>query len=235
MANQWQRQIMLIGDAAQDKLLRSHAAVFGVGGVGSFVCEALARAGVGTITLIDNDTVSESNLNRQLVALHSTLGKYKTEVMAKRIFDINPNCRVIERREFFCEENAESFFDEKYDYIADAIDSVPSKVCLIKTALERDLPIISSMGTGNRLDPTQLQITDLSKTSGCPLARVMRQKLRALGIQHLTVLSSTELPVKPIKDETLDENVPGSCAWVPPCAGMMIAGFIVRKLLEDNA
>lgn len=233
MNDQWQRQNMLLGADSADILKQKHVAVFGVGGVGSYLCEALARAGVGRLTLVDHDTVSVSNLNRQLVALHSTVGKYKTEVMAARIRDINPDCTVDEMRIFYAEENRELFFCLNFDYIADAIDSVPSKVSLICEAIERNVPIISSMGTGNRLDPTQFLITDLSKTSGCPLARVMRQKLRQRGVTHHTVLSSTELPTAPVRDPALRENVPGSVSWTPPCAGMMIAGYIIQQLLHN--
>ena len=226
---------MLLGEKSLAVLKNSHVAVFGIGGVGSFICEALARAGVGKLTLIDHDAVSVSNINRQLVALHSTVGKYKTEIMAARIRDINPDCAVYEMREFYEEENASHFFSRQYDFIADAIDSVPSKVHLICEAKSRSIPIISSMGTGNRLDPTQFVITDLSKTSGCPLARVMRQKLRQKGITHHTVLSSTELPLTPIQDPELRQSVPGSVSWTPPCAGMMIAGHIIRSLLDNSA
>lgn len=230
---QFSRQNMLLGENSAVRLHKAHVAVFGIGGVGSFTAEALARAGVGHLTLIDNDVVSISNLNRQLVALHSTVGQKKTEVMAARIADINPDCHVRTIDAFYEEANKDAFFDSSYDYIADAIDSVASKVSLIVTAHERNIPIISSMGTGNRLDPTQFLITDLSKTSGCPLARVMRHDLRKFGITHHTVLSSTELPQKPqIPDG--EAHVPGSVAWVPPCAGMMIAGYIIRELLTKE-
>lgn len=223
---------MLLGEERQERLHSKHVAVFGIGGVGSFIAEALARAGVGRLTLVDHDTVSLSNLNRQLIALHSTVGRYKADVMAERITDINPACKITVMRSFYDAEHREDFFCEPYDYIADAIDNVPSKTDLIASAIERNVPIISSMGTGNRLDPSKFKICDLSETSGCPLARVMRQRLRKLGIEHHTVLSSTEPPVSPMHDGMLPENVPGSCAWVPPCAGMMIAGYIVRVLTE---
>lgn len=237
MNQQFSREIMLLGEDGLARLQRAHVAVFGVGGVGSFVAEALARAGVGTITLVDNDTVCESNLNRQLVALHSTIGQYKTDVMAARIADINPACQVRCIRSFYEEANKEEFFSQDFDYIADAIDSVPSKLSLIETALARKIPIISSMGTGNRLDPTRFVITDISKTSGCPLARVMRRELRNRGITHHTVLSSTELPRKPLPaaEPGARQSVPGSVSWTPPCAGMMIAGYILRALaLPDS-
>lgn len=236
MKEQYCREAMLIGQEGVEKLHRARVAVFGIGGVGSFTAEALARAGVGHITLVDNDVVSESNLNRQLVALRSTIGQYKVDVMAARIHDIDPNCQVTVHRAFYEEANKEDFFSD-YDYIADAIDSVASKLSLIETAIEKGIPILSSMGTGNRLDPSKFVITDISKTSGCPLARVMRRELRARGILHHTVLSSTELPIKP---QPLEEpsgsrrSIPGSVSWVPSSAGLMIAGYILRNLLEKS-
>ena len=172
---QFDRERMLLGDEAMQVLAASHVAVFGVGGVGSFAAEALARAGVGAITLIDHDTVSLTNLNRQLVALHSTIGMRKTDVMASRILDINPACRVTNLPVFYEPECREDFFSRGFDFIADCIDSTRSKLDLIETAIRRGVPIISSMGTGNRLDPSKFRITDLSKTSGCPLAKVMRR------------------------------------------------------------
>ena len=235
METQFDRERMLLGASAADLLSACHVAVFGVGGVGSFTAEALARAGVGAITLIDHDTVGLTNLNRQLVALHSTIGMQKTDVMAARIRDINPNCRVQTLPVFYEPETREDFFRLGFDYIADCIDSTRSKLDLIETAISRGVPIISSMGTGNRLDPSKFLITDLSKTSGCPLAKVMRRELRLRGINHHTVLTSTELPLKPQKLPGREDELrtpPGSVSWVPPCAGMMIAGFIVRKLLE---
>lgn len=231
------REVMLLGEDGLAKLQSAHVAVFGIGGVGSFIAEALARAGVGALTLIDNDTVALSNLNRQLVALRSTIGQYKTDVMAARIHDINPDCCVTAIRAFYEEENKEQFFADDLSYIADAIDSVKSKLSLIAEAQARSIPIISSMGTGNRLDPAKFVITDISKTSGCPLARVMRYELRKRGIHHHTVLSSTELPRKPLPLEAPQSgrrSVPGSVSWVPPAAGMMIAGYIVRQLLGEN-
>jgi tRNA A37 threonylcarbamoyladenosine dehydratase len=235
METQWSREEMLLGADGLARLRGAHVAVFGVGGVGSFAAEALCRAGVGAITLVDHDTVSVSNLNRQLVALHSTLGQYKADVMAARIRDIQPDCRVTAIREFYTEENKERFFSLGFDYIADCIDSVSSKLSLIQTALERGVPILSSMGTGNRLDPSKFVITDISKTSGCPLARVMRKELRDRGIRHHLVLSSTELPLKPVPPAELPagkRSVPGSVSWVPSSAGLMIAGYIVRELLS---
>ena len=232
MNQKFSREIMLLGEDGLTRLQNAHVAVFGVGGVGSFIAEAVARAGVGAITLVDNDVVCESNLNRQLVALHSTIGMYKTDVMAARIADINPECRVTCIRKYYEEANKEEFFSLGFDYIADAIDSVYSKLSLIVTAIERGVPIISSMGTGNRIDPTKFTITDISKTSGCPLARVMRRELRNRGVRHHTVLASTELPRKPLppQEPGARQSVPGSVPWAPPCAGMMIAGYILRAL-----
>ena len=209
-------------------------AVFGIGGVGSFTVEALARGGVGQLTLVDNDTVGLTNLNRQLCALHSTVGQSKAEVTARRCRDISPSAVIHPICATYDAAHREDFFSARYDYIADCIDSTRSKLDLIETAIRRGVPIISSMGTGNRLDPSKFRITDLSKTSGCPLAKVMRRELRLRGINHHTVLASDELPSKPRKlpgqqDET--RTPPGSVSWTPPCAGMMIAGFIVRQLL----
>ena len=235
---QFDRARMLLGDGALSILAERHVAVFGVGGVGSFTAEALARAGVGAITLIDHDTVSLTNLNRQLVALHSTIGMQKTDVMAARIRDISPACRVTVLPVFYEPETREDFFSLGFDFIADCIDSTRSKLDLIETAIARGVPIISSMGTGNRLDPSKFVITDISKTSGCPLAKVMRRELRLRGISHHTVLSSTELPRKPQKLPAQEDSLrtpPGSVSWVPPCAGMMIAGYIVRRLIESGA
>lgn len=227
------RTAMLIGEPALERLTRAHVAVFGVGGVGGFCAEALARAGVGALTLVDDDTVSESNLNRQIVALRSTIGQPKTEVMARRIADINPDCRVTLLTRRYTEETKEDFL-QPYDYIADCIDSVACKTSLIENAIRREIPILSAMGTGNKLDPTKFVITDLSKTSGCPLARVMRRELKQRGILHHTVLYSTEPAQKPLFQPDEGKAVPGSVSWVPSCAGLMMAGHILRELMKDN-
>lgn len=227
------RQQMLLGAAAMQRLREAHVIVFGVGGVGSYAAEGLARAGIGALTLVDSDTVGLSNLNRQLCALHSTLGQYKSDVMAARILDINPDCRVTSMPMLYNEESKETFFAQRYDYIVDAIDLVSCKLSLIRTAKERGIPIISAMGTGNKLDPTRFCITDISKTSGCHLARVMRRELRNRGILHHTVLYSEELPQTP---EALEapppgrRSIPASVSWVPSCAGLMLAGFVVQEL-----
>mgnify|MGYP002796488520 CR=1 FL=1 len=221
------RTAMLLGEDAMEVLAQKHVAVFGLGGVGSFCAEALARAGVGALTLVDDDTVAESNLNRQLVALRSTLGRPKAEVMAARIQGINPQCRLRVLAKRYTPETREEFFDQPLHYIADCIDSVGCKVDLIATALERGIPILSAMGTGNKLDPGKLTFTDLAKTSVCPLARVMRRELKKRGVVHHQVLYSTEEPIR-----CPGATVPGSVAWVPSCAGLMMAGKIVLSLTK---
>jgi tRNA A37 threonylcarbamoyladenosine dehydratase len=207
-------------------------AVFGIGGVGSYAAEALARAGVGRILLVDNDTVSESNINRQLIARTDTVGMPKTAVMAERIAAINPDAVVEQRQDFFAADNADSFPFGELDYIVDAIDSVSSKVELICRAKGADVPIISCMGTGNKLDPTKFVVTDLYKTDTCPLARVLRQQLRKRGVDSLQVVYSTEPPMTPL--ETIADGgrrqVPGSLPFVPPVAGMIAAGVVIRRL-----
>ena len=230
---QWIREEMLLGADAMARLAGSHVAVFGIGGVGSFCAEALARGGIGELTLVDHDTVSLSNLNRQLCALHSTLGQGKAAVMARRIAEINPACRVhvLERR--YCEQEKAAFFGSRYDYIVDCIDMVSSKLSLIQEAMARGIPILSAMGTGNKLDPTKFVITDLSKTNSCHLARVMRRELRARGITHHRVLYSTEPVRTPLPLEAPPEgkrSLPGSVSWVPSCAGLMLAGVVILHL-----
>ena len=227
------RTAMLLGENAIETLAGKHVAVFGIGGVGGFCVEALARAGVGALTLVDDDTVSVSNLNRQLVALRSTVGMPKTEVMAARIADIDPDCRVTVLTKRYSEETKEEFFSLGFDYVADCIDSVACKTSLIETSIRREIPIISAMGTGNKLDPTKFVITDLSKTSGCPLARVMRRELKQRGILHHTVLYSTEQAIKPLFQPEDGKAAPGSVSWVPSCAGLMMAGHIIQKLIEE--
>lgn len=237
MENPFLRQEMLLGAEATERLRQAHVIVFGIGGVGSYVAEGLARAGVGSLTLVDSDTVGLTNLNRQLCALHSTVGQYKSDVMAARIRDINPLCNATSMPMLYNEENKETFFARRYDYIVDAIDLVSCKLSLIQTAIERGVPIISAMGTGNKLDPTQFRITDISKTSGCHLARIMRRELRSRGIEHHTVLYSEELPKTPVDLETPPpgrRSIPGSVSWVPSCAGLMLAGFVVQQLAAEK-
>ena len=237
---QYDRTALVIGDEGIEKLKKSRVAVFGIGGVGSYTVEALARAGVGTIAIYDNDTVSESNINRQLIALHSTVGRKKTEVMAERIADINPDIKVIANDIFYSAENANIFNPKDFDYVVDAIDTVSSKLLLIERCEKTNTPIISCMGTGNHLDPSKFAIADISKTSVCPLARVMRLELKKRGIKKLKVLYSTEQPIKPETDEKLLEEekqkgssrrqIPGSISFVPSVAGLMIAGEVIKQL-----
>ena len=229
----FERSRILLGDDALLKLKNAKVIVFGVGGVGSYVCEALARGGVGAITLVDNDTVSESNINRQLVALTSTIGKNKTEVMKARILEINPECNVTSIPCFYTKEKEVDI--DGYDYVVDAIDTVTSKLTLIEEANRLSVPIISCMGTGNKLDPTRFEIADISKTSVCPLARVMRRELKLRGISHLKVLYSKEEPICP--ESGIPENgrrsVPGSVSFVPPVAGMIIAGEVIKDIISN--
>ncbi len=229
---QFSRTAALLGDDGIERLSRARVAVFGIGGVGGYVCEALTRSGVGRLALFDRDTVSRSNLNRQIIALHSTIGRPKVEVMRERILDINPAAVVETFHVFYTPENADEFDLARYDYIADCIDTVSSKVELICRARAAGVPIVSSMGTGNKLDPTRLTVTDLAKTEGCPLARVMRRELRQRGITHLPVVFSNE-PSAVRQAPPAEEgrrSTPGSSAFVPSAAGLIMAGEIVRAL-----
>ena len=237
---QFLRTEMLLGTEAMEKLQNSHVAVFGVGGVGGYVVEALARSGVKNFDLIDNDTVALSNINRQIIATHSSVGKYKVDVMKERILDINPDAVVNVYKCFFLPENSGDFDFTKYTYIVDAIDTVTAKLELIVRANEANVPIISSMGTGNKLDPTKLEVTDIYKTEVCPLARVMRNELKKRGIKKLKVVYSKEQPIKVKKkenDQITSENVgrikdvPGSVAFVPSVAGLIIAGQVIRDII----
>lgn len=231
---QFLRTEMLLGETAMKTLARSHVAVFGLGGVGSWCVEALARAGVGALTLVDHDQVGVTNINRQIQALHSTLGLDKTEAMARRVRDIHPACRLRLLTAKYEAERREDFFTEPYDYIVDAIDLVSCKLDLIETALARDIPIISSMGTGNKLDPAQFRVSDISKTEGCALARIMRKELRKRGIVHHKVVFSPELPAEAAQKEAPPpgrRTVPASAPWVPPVAGFLLAGAVIRDLL----
>ena len=233
MDDQFLRTQMLLGDAAMERLKHSHVAVFGLGGVGSYAVEALVRSGVGELTLIDDDTVGTTNLNRQLEALHSTLGQSKTDTLAARCRDINPDVHLHLICARYDAAHREDFFTAHYDYIIDAIDTVSSKLDLIETAQSRGIPILCAMGTGNKLDASQLCITDISKTRNCSLARVMRKELRERGIQHLRVLYSPELPAKPQALEAPPpgrRSVPASLVWVPGCAGLMMAGEVILTL-----
>ena len=236
MREEFLREEMMFGSAALDRLSSAHVAVFGIGGVGSYTVEALARAGIGALTLVDSDTVSPSNLNRQLEALHSTIGRSKSDVMAERVRDINPDCRVRSLPLLYTHETRAQFLPGPgaYDYIVDAIDLVSAKLSLIETAQAQGIPIISCLGTGNKLQPELFQITDISKTSVCPLARVMRRELRARGITRHTVLFSTEEPREPLPLEAPPpgrRSIPASVSWVPSVAGLMLAGYVVRQLV----
>ena len=230
MVHMFSRTEILVGRAGLEALAASKVAVFGVGGVGSFAAEALARSGIGTLILVDHDLIDLTNLNRQIHALHSTVGLHKVDVMGERIADINPTCQVETHREFFEPEKEAEFFTQGYDYVIDAIDSVGPKVGLIAACLRRHIPIISSMGAANKLDPAGFQVVDISKTYNDPLARVVRKKLREMGItQGLQVVFSPELPQT--STPVSGRPVPGSIAFVPPVAGLVMAGFVVRDLL----
>lgn len=238
------RTRLLIGDEPLDRLAAAKVAVFGVGGVGGFCVEALARAGVGTLHLYDDDTVSESNLNRQIAALHSTIGLPKAEVVAARVRDINPACDVKAIRMFYLPQNADQVDLSQYDYVVDCIDTVAAKLELVSRCTTLQVKIISAMGSGNKLDPTAFEITDISKTQGCPLARVMRKELRKRGIQHLKVVYSREEPLspaRPIETEapagtdtrpgsTARRATPGSISFVPAAAGLVLASAVIRDL-----
>lgn len=273
MAREFSRTKMLIGQEGIKRLQNAHVAVFGAGGVGGYVLEALARSGIGTIDIIDHDTVSESNINRQIIALHSTVGRLKVDVWRERIYDINPKCQVNVYPCFYLPEHSSLFDFSKYSYVVDAIDTITAKIDLVVQCKRTHTPLICCLGTGNKFDATQLEITDIYKTSICPLAKVMRRELRARGIENQTVLYSKEMPIKPMKEDRGDiedknyienqdyiknkkyiENkewqqkekreqeeewkiqkraVPGSIVFVPATAGMYIASFVVRELLQQ--
>lgn len=235
MSERFLRNEMLLGPAAMEKLARSHVCVVGLGGVGSWAAECLARSGVGEMTLIDQDEYGESNINRQLGALDSTVGRAKAEVMAARVLDINPACTVHPVVGKYDRGEADRFF-AGYDLLVDCIDLVACKVDLICQAIERNIPILSALGTGNKLDPSRLEVTDLSKTYGCPLARVMRRELGRRGIRHLKVVYSPEEPVycAPLEAPPPGRrSVPGSVPWVPPAAGILLGGAAVMELIGD--
>ena len=230
MLNQFSRTELLIGKEGIEKLQKAKVAIFGIGGVGSFVVEGLARAGVGNFILIDNDDICLTNLNRQIIASHKTLGMSKVEVAKQRILDINPNAKIEIRKEFFTKES-EEFIDKTVDYIIDCIDTVSSKIELILRAKKLDIPIISSMGTGNKLDPTKFEITDIYKTSVCPLAKVMRKELKNRGIDKLKVVYSKEEPIK-IKQNEEEKCKAGSISFVPSVAGLIIVGEVIKDLIK---
>ena len=231
MDNQFSRTELLIGSQAMERLAGSRVAVFGIGGVGGFVCEALVRSGVGSFDLIDSDIVSITNLNRQIIATRKTMGRDKVEVMKERILEINPEARVTTRKCFFLPENAQDIPFDEYDYIVDAMDTVTAKIELIMRAREKGIPIISSMGTGNKLDPSAFRITDLFKTNVCPLARVMRREMKKRGVKKLKVLYSEEKPIP----RYIDQSTPGSISFVPAVAGLMIGGEVIKDLIAAEA
>lgn len=233
MPDAFSRERMLLGEEAVERLQKSHVIVFGLGGVGSFAVEALARAGVGELTLVDHDTISLTNRNRQLYALHSTMGRLKAEVACERVRDINPDCRVHVIPAFYLPEHAQRFWGARYDYIVDAIDTVSAKIDLACRAQELEIPIIASMGTGNKLDPSRFEVADIYDTQVCPLCRVMRRELKKRDVKKLKVVYSREEPRKPApcEEETGKRTVPGSISFVPPAAGLLLAGEVIRALI----
>ncbi len=240
MLNAFSRTARLLGPAALTRLSQCRVAVFGVGGVGGYAVEALARSGVGALDLVDSDRVSLTNLNRQLIATHRTIGQYKVDVARERVLEINPDCDVTVHRVFYLPETRDSFDFTQYDYVIDAIDTVAGKLALAQQAQDTGTPIISAMGAGNKLDPTAFRVADISQTSVCPLARVMRAECRKRGIRALKVVYSTEPPLKPSDDagDTEDpvgarRSVPGSVAFVPSVAGLILAGEVIKDLVRD--
>ena len=233
--NPFSRTQLLLGEAAMERLARSRVAVFGVGGVGGYVVEALARSGVGALDLIDNDTVSITNLNRQIIALRSTVGRYKVDMAAERVRDINPDCRVTVYKTFYLPETQDQFDFTQYDYVVDAIDTVKGKLALVEQARAAGTPIICSMGAGNKLDPAAFEVADIYDTSVCPLAKVMRVECRKRGIDRLKVVYSKEPPATPkgiAEDPAPGKRAtPGSIAFVPSAAGLVLAGAVIRDLI----
>ncbi|MCR5790426.1 MAG: tRNA threonylcarbamoyladenosine dehydratase [Lachnospiraceae bacterium] len=248
MVNQFARTELLLGRSAMEHLAKCRVAVFGIGGVGGYVCEALARSGVGAFDLIDNDKVCLTNINRQIIATHKTVGRYKTDVMKERILDINPEAEVNTCQCFFLPENASDFPFEKYDYVVDAVDTVTAKIELVMQCEKAGVPVISSMGAGNKLDPCGFRVTDIYKTSMDPLAKVMRRELKKRGVKKLKVVYSEEVPIRPVEDpkaiseesdicspgtehsSTDRRSIPGSIAFVPSVAGLIVAGEVIRDL-----
>jgi tRNA A37 threonylcarbamoyladenosine dehydratase len=253
MPDAFSRTERLLGGEAMEKLSSAHVAVFGLGGVGSFAAEALARSGVGALTIVDDDAVCLTNINRQLIALHSTIGKPKVEVMRARLLDINPNIIIDERRCFVDKSTADEFNFPTFSYIVDAVDTVTAKLLLVEQARAVGVPIISCLGMGNKLDPTRIETADLSQTAICPLARVMRHELKKLGIIHLKVVYSREPPLPPIETErtsckarcvcppesrrncAMRRQVPGSVAWVPSAAGFIIAAEVIKDIVQPTS
>ena len=252
MLTQFSRTELLFGKEAMDKLAGSKVAVFGIGGVGGYVCEALVRSGVGAFDLIDDDKVCLTNLNRQIIATRSTVGKYKTDVMRDRMLDINPKVEVEVHKCFFLPENADDFPWDSYDYVVDAVDTVTAKIALVMKCKEKNIPIISSMGAGNKLDGSQFKVADIYKTKVCPLAKVMRRELKKRGVKKLKVVYSEEIPTRPIEDMAIScrnncicppgaehkcterRDIPGSVAFVPSVAGLIIAGEVIKDIIKGK-
>ena len=252
MLNQFSRTELLLGKEAMERLENSRVAVFGIGGVGGYVCEALVRSGVGAFDLIDDDKVCLTNLNRQIIATRKTVGKYKVDVMKERILEINPKADVRIHKTFFLPENADEFPFEEYDYVVDAVDTVTAKLELVMKAKEKNIPIISSMGAGNKLDASAFKVADIYKTKVCPLAKVMRRELKKRGIKKLKVVYSEEQPIRPIEDMSIScktncicppgakhkcterRNIPGSTAFAPSVVGLIIAGEVVKDLTVNR-
>lgn len=250
MLNQFSRTELLLGEEAMEKLKTSRVAVFGIGGVGGYVCEALVRSGVGNFDLIDDDKVCLTNINRQIIATRKTVGKYKVDVMEERMKDINPDVNVTVHKCFFLPENASEFDFESYDYVVDAVDTVTAKLELVMKCKEKDVPIISSMGAGNKLDASAFRVADIYDTKVCPLAKVMRRELKKRGVDRLKVVYSEEKPISPIDDMAIScrsncisspdaahkcterRAIPGSVAFVPSVAGLIIAGEVVKDLIK---
>lgn len=250
MLTQFSRTELLLGKEAMDRLARARVAVFGIGGVGGYVCEALVRSGVKAFDIIDDDKVCLTNINRQIIATRKTVGRYKVEVMKERILEINPDAEVTMHQCFFLPENADEFPFEEYDYIVDAVDTVTAKIALVMKAQEKNVPIISSMGAGNKLDASQFKVADIYDTKVCPLARVMRRELKNRGVKKLKVVYSEEKPTRPLEDMSIScrtncicppgaerkcterRDIPGSVAFVPSVAGLIIAGEVVKDLCK---
>lgn len=250
MLNQFSRTQLLLGPEAMEKLKNARVAVFGIGGVGGYVCEALVRSGIGAFDLVDDDKVCLTNLNRQIIATRKTVGKYKTDVMKERILEINPDAEVTVHKCFFLPENADTFPFEEYDYVVDAVDTVTAKIALVMKSQEAGVPIISSMGAGNKLDASAFRVADIYKTKVCPLAKVMRRELKKRGVKKLKVVYSEEQPVRPLEDMSTScrthcicppgaarkcterRDIPGSTAFVPSVAGLIIAGEVVKDLCK---
>mgnify|MGYP004730141093 CR=1 FL=1 len=250
MINQFARTQLLLGKEGMNDLAAARVAIFGIGGVGGYVAEALARSGIGSFVLVDDDKVCLTNINRQIIATRKTVGKYKADVMKERILDINPDAQVEVRKCFYLPENADEFDFSEYSYVVDAVDTVTAKIEIILRAKSAGVPVISCMGAGNKLDPTQFHVADIYKTTMCPLAKVMRHELKKRGVKKLKVVYSTEKPVRPLEDMSIScrthcvcppgtqhkcterRDIPGSVAFVPPVAGLILAGEVIKDLAK---